>query len=127
MSCSRGCPAQDQVWDASEVTTLQGRACRGPSLALCSSSHCWYPGDTGNTAEGWRKTGGQDGTGKVLGEQEVEGPCHLVVWVREEGRGSSPEDVGVLQRERGHENSSKQSWVSSDLCAAASGLGELVS
>lgn len=116
MCCSRGGPAQDQVWGASEVTTLQGRACRGPSLALCSSSHCWYPGDTGNTAEGWRKTD-LDGTGKVLGEQEVEGPCRLVVWVREEGRRSSPEDVGVPQRERGHENSSKQSCVSSDLSA----------
>lgn len=72
------------MWDASEVTTLQGRACRGPSLALCSSSHCWYPGDTGNTAEGWRKTD-LDGTGKVLGEQEVE--VLAALWFGLEKRG----------------------------------------
>lgn len=36
----------------------------------------------------------EGGTGKVLGEQEVEGPCRLVVWVREERRGSSPRMSG---------------------------------
>lgn len=66
------------------------------------------------------KDGGKQiwmGQGRCWVSKKWRGPCRLVVWVGEEGRGSSPEDVGVPPRERGHENSSKQSCVSSDLSA----------